>query len=113
MKAVAYSVLAFEKEYFAKANKKKHDITLIANPLGMDTIHYAEGKEAIIIPDAHIITSEVTNKLCDIGIKYIIKRSTSDNVAELQEIAEQTIKGLDMDDKNNRNLLTSRAAPKL
>ena len=95
MKAVAYSVRAFEKEHFATANEKKHDITLIANPLGMDTVHYAGGKEAIIIPDSAVISKELQNKLCGMGIKYIITRRTSENVADLKEIAEQAIQDLD------------------
>jgi D-lactate dehydrogenase len=49
MKAVAYSIKTFEKEYLAKANQKKHDITLISNPLGPDTVIYAEGKDAVIV----------------------------------------------------------------
>ncbi|MGY4538373.1 lactate dehydrogenase-like 2-hydroxyacid dehydrogenase [Mucilaginibacter sp. UYNi724] len=102
MKAVAYSVLAFEKEYFAKANKKKHDITLIANRLGMDTVHYAEGKEAVIVPEDFIVPDEITRKLCGMGLKYIITRPSSDNLANLEDIAEQMIKGLDMANDDNR-----------
>lgn len=107
MKAVAYSVRAFEKEYFAKANKKKHDITLIANPLGMDTVHYAEGKEAVIMPEGAITSKEVRDKLSGWGIKYIITRPTSSNIADLQEIAEQTIKDLDTAKEDKRLLPTS------
>lgn len=101
MKAVAYSVLAFEKEFFAKANKKKHEITLIANPLGLDTIHYADGKEAIIMPEGYKISKDITYKLYEIGIKYIITRGASDNIDDLQEIAEQMIKDLDRTNKDN------------
>ncbi|AMR33986.1 hypothetical protein A0256_22320 [Mucilaginibacter sp. PAMC 26640] len=107
MKVVAYSVRAFETEYFAKANNKKHDITLIANPLGLDTVHYAEGKEAIIMPEGSIPTEEVTRKLCEMGIKFIINRGTSDNPADLQLIAEQTIINLDMANEHNRLLPVS------
>ncbi|AMR30081.1 hypothetical protein A0256_00950 [Mucilaginibacter sp. PAMC 26640] len=102
MKAVAYGVLAYEKEYIAKANKKKHDITLIANPLGMETLHYAEGKEAIILPEDFRASKEVTNELFGMGIKYIIIRHACDNMAELQEISEQTIKDLDTANEDNR-----------
>ncbi|MBD1393025.1 Rossmann-fold NAD(P)-binding domain-containing protein [Mucilaginibacter glaciei] len=104
MKAVAYGVLAFEKEYFAKANKKKHDITLIANPLGIDTVHYAEGKEAIILPENFISSNELTNELCGMGIKYIIKRQASDNLAALTGIAEKMIEDLDTANEDNRLL---------
>ena len=102
MKAVAYGVLASEKEYFAKANNKKHDITLIANPLGMDTVHYAEGKEAIILPEGYLSSKEVTNKLCGLGIKYIITRPTCDNISALPGIADKMIKDLDTTNEDNR-----------
>ena len=49
MKAVVYSIKSFEKEYLAKANQKKHDITLIANPLSVDTVSFARGKDAVIV----------------------------------------------------------------
>ena len=102
MKAVAYGVMAFEKEYFAKANKKKHDITLIANPLGMDTVHYAEGKEAIIMPLGAVMPDEVTNALFGMGIKYIIRRAAGDQAGKLREVAEQMIKDLDTAGEDER-----------
>jgi len=101
MKAVAYGVLAFEKEYFAKANKKKHEITLIANPLAMDTVHYAEGKEAIILPEGFTSPVEVTNQLCAMGIKYKIVRSSSNNMEALTGIAEQMIRDIDTANEDN------------
>ncbi|MFD1256646.1 hypothetical protein ACFQ3S_07540 [Mucilaginibacter terrae] len=104
MKAVAYSVLPGEKEYFAKANKRKHDITLIANPLGMNTVHYAEGKEAIIMPEGVTPLKAVINKLCAMGVKYIISRRKGNNPADLEEIAEKTIHDLDRANDNNRLL---------
>ncbi len=107
MKAVAYSVLAFEKEHFAKANKKKHDITLIANPLGLNTAHYAEGKEAIIMPEGSKISREITLKLCKIGIKYIITRLSSENITDMQVMAEQIIKDLDTANEDKRLLPTA------
>ena len=50
MKAVAYSIKPFEKEFLAKANQKKHDITLISNPLGIETVIYAKGKMLLSYP---------------------------------------------------------------
>ncbi|HEK21409.1 MAG: hypothetical protein C0191_04020 [Mucilaginibacter sp.] len=101
MKAVAYGVLAIEKEYFAKANNKKHDITLIANQLAMDTVHYAEGKEAIIMPEYFMLTIDLRNKLGKMGVKYIFPRPTSDNLAALPAIAEQIITNLDRANETN------------
>lgn len=114
MKAVAYSVKPFEKEYLAKANKKKHDITLISNPLSVETAAFAAGKNAVIISDEDEVSAAVIEKLAGMNIRFILTRSrTSAHIdkeaaaryqiklagisAELpQEIADQTIQNLDL-----------------
>jgi D-lactate dehydrogenase len=75
MKAVAYSIKPFEKEYLAKANQKKHDITLISNPLGPDTAIYAEGKDAVIVFTNDDVSATVVEKLAALGVKFIVTRS--------------------------------------
>jgi D-lactate dehydrogenase len=75
MKVVAYSVKEFEKEFLARANKKQHDITLISNPLSIETAIYAEGKEAVVVFTNDDVSEAVINKLADLGIKYIATRS--------------------------------------
>jgi D-lactate dehydrogenase len=75
MKVVAYSIKEFEKEFLARANKKQHDITLISNPLTLETAMYAEGKEAVLVFTNDDVSEAVINKLADLGIKYIATRS--------------------------------------
>jgi lactate dehydrogenase-like 2-hydroxyacid dehydrogenase len=115
MKVVAYSVKPFEKESLAKANQKKHEITLIFNSLNLETAAYAAGKQAVLISDGDDVGSEVMDKLAAMGVKYITTRSAgSDHVdkeaaarhhiklarvpeySKLQDIAIQTIKNLDL-----------------
>jgi lactate dehydrogenase-like 2-hydroxyacid dehydrogenase len=123
MKAVAYSIKSFEKEYLAKANHKKHDITLISNPLSNDTVSYAEGKDAVVVYNNDDLSAPVIQKLAALGIKFILTRtSETDNIdkaaaarfgikisnipllasnedateAVLQQIADRTINSLDM-----------------
>jgi len=123
MKVVAYSIKSFEKEFLAKANQKKHDITLISNSLSLETANYAEGKDAVIVFTTDDLSEQVINKLADLGIKYIATRSAEtyqiDKTAAiskgiklahvlittppgffsdeetLQQIADQTIRNLD------------------
>jgi D-lactate dehydrogenase len=76
MKAVAYSTRSFEREYLAKANHKKHDITLITNALGMETAGYAAGKEVVIVFTNDDVSAGVIDKLATLGVKFIISRST-------------------------------------
>lgn len=76
MKVVAYSIKSFEKEPLAIANHKKHEITLISNPLSPETALYAEGKEAVIVFNGDDVSKTVIDKLADLGVKYIATRST-------------------------------------
>jgi len=77
MKVVAYNIREFEKEQLALANAKVHDLTLISNGLDMGTLHYAVGKEVVIISDRDVLDSTLLNKLDQIGVKKIITRSIS------------------------------------
>ena len=123
MKAVAYNIKPFEKEFLAKANRKKHNITLITNPLSLETVIYAEGKDAVIVFTTDDVSAHVIKKLADLGIKYIVTKSAeTDHIdktaaaayqieianippyprqvditpATLQETANQTIQNLDL-----------------
>jgi len=83
MKAVAYSIKPYEKEYLAKANQKKHDITLISNPLSIETVMFAEGKDSVIVSPNDGVSADVVKKLAGYGIKYIVTRSTgTDHIDE-------------------------------
>lgn len=92
MKAVAYSIRPFEKEYLAIANQKKHDITLISNPLNLETTNYAEGKDAIIVFTNDDVNAGVIAKLAKLGIKYIITRSTGTDHIDKQAAEKYNIK---------------------
>jgi D-lactate dehydrogenase len=92
MKAVAYSIKSFEREFLAKANHKKHDITLISNSLSTKTIAYAEGKEAVIVFTNDDVSAGVIDKLAALGIKYIITRSTGTDQIDKEAAARHNIK---------------------
>ncbi|OOQ58735.1 2-hydroxyacid dehydrogenase [Mucilaginibacter pedocola] len=75
MKVVAYSIKPFEKEFLSKANQKKHDITLISNPLSVETAVFAEGKDAVVVFTNDDVSAPVIARLGALGIKYIATRS--------------------------------------
>jgi lactate dehydrogenase-like 2-hydroxyacid dehydrogenase len=75
MRVVAYSIKSTEKEPLAIANHKKHEITLISNSLSIETVSFAEGKEAVIVFTSDDVSAKVVNKLADLGVKYIATRS--------------------------------------
>jgi D-lactate dehydrogenase len=92
MKVVAYSVEPFEKEFLAKANQKKHDITLISNPLSPETALYAEGKDAVVVFTNDDVSVQVIAKLAGMGIKYIVTRSAGTDHIDKQAASTHGIK---------------------
>ncbi|WDF57403.1 2-hydroxyacid dehydrogenase [Mucilaginibacter sp. KACC 22063] len=92
MKVVAYSIKSFEKEFLAKANQKKHDITLISNPLSRETAAFAEGKDAVVVFTNDDVSAPVVNMLADMGIKYIATRSVGTDHIDKETAAVRSIK---------------------
>lgn len=92
MKVVVYSTKLFEKEYLAKANHKKHDITLISNPLEIDTASFAEGKDAVVVFTNDDVSAPVINKLKSYGVKYITTRSVGTDHIDCEAASAAKIK---------------------
>ena len=116
MKVVAYSVKPYERESLAKANQKKHDITLIFNSLSLETAVFAAGKKAVMVFSTDDVSAEVINKLAGLGIKYITIRSAGSdhinkeaarlygiklaNAPDEKDMAAQSIRNLDLWEKD-------------
>lgn len=77
MRVVAYNIVEFEKELLAKANAKVHNLALISNGLNLSTLHYAEGKEVILISERDLLDKCLLDALREIGVRKIITRSTT------------------------------------
>ncbi|HEY1009807.1 MAG: NAD(P)-dependent oxidoreductase [Daejeonella sp.] len=92
MKVIAYSIKSCEKEPLITFNKKKHDITLISNRLTLNTVSYAEGKEAVLVFSSDDVSAPVIRELYKRGIKYICTRSTGTDHIDLAEAARLGIK---------------------
>ena len=75
MKAIAYNIGSKEKEWLILANHKKHDITIISNSLTLDTLAFANGKEALIIFNKDLLDASLILGLKAIGIKYLATSS--------------------------------------
>lgn len=75
MKAIAYNINPKEKELLILANYKKHDITIIANSLTVDTLNFAAGKEALIVFNQDPLDAVIIAGLRSNGIKYIATSS--------------------------------------
>ncbi|RZK15830.1 MAG: lactate dehydrogenase [Pedobacter sp.] len=75
MKAIAYNIKPDEKEWLVLANYKKHDITIIANSLTVDTLVFADGKEVLLVFNNDFLTAEMIAGLKLLGLKYIATSS--------------------------------------
>ena len=98
MKVVAYSIKPFEKEFFAKANQKKHDITLISNSLGVSTVDYAQGKTAVVVFTNDDVSASVIKLLSGLGIRLIITRSVGTDHIDLKAAENAGIQVLNVSD---------------
>ncbi|MHB1179179.1 MAG: NAD(P)-dependent oxidoreductase [Daejeonella sp.] len=85
MKVIAYSIKTCEKELLAKANKRKHDITLISNRLTIDNISYAKGKDAVLVFSSDDLPAPLLQDLKKFGVRYIVTRSTGTDHIDLAE----------------------------
>ena len=85
MKVVVYSTRPYEKEALAKANHKKHDITLISNSLTEENTFYAKGKDAVVVNINDEVSETIINSLVSFGIKFISTRSQS--IAHINQVA--------------------------
>ncbi|KGE15681.1 lactate dehydrogenase [Sphingobacterium deserti] len=91
MKAVAYNIKDFEKELLALANGKVHDLTLISNPLNGNTLHYASGKEVVIVSHDDTLSADILEQLKAAGIQKIVTRSLTTDHIDLYRAADLNI----------------------
>ncbi|MVZ67556.1 lactate dehydrogenase [Sphingobacterium sp. DK4209] len=88
MRVIAYNILDQEKEVLAKANAKVHDLTLISNELNLSTIHFASGKDAVLISERDILDRVMLFELYKMGVKSIITRSKATDHIDLEYAGE-------------------------
>lgn len=73
MKVIVYHISQEDKKLLALANRKKHKITIIVDPLSETTVYFAEAKDtAIIIDQENLVSNSLILKLISFGIKYFI-----------------------------------------
>ncbi len=91
MKVVVYNVRSFEKEFWALANAKQHDLTLISNGLNAETQNYARGKDVIVISGGDILDDKMLLNLKGLGINKIMTRSKDTSHIDLVKAGDLNI----------------------
>ena len=92
MKAIFFSTKEIEKSLLVMANKKKHDLTFIADALNSDTACKAAGNDAVVVFTNDEVTAPVVNKLAALDIKYIATRSVGTDHIDLVAAERHGIK---------------------
>lgn len=92
MHVIVYSVSSFEIEYLENANKMKHEMILKSEPLRLESAGLAEGAEAVVIFTSDDASEPVINILGDLGVKYIITRSSGTDHIDLNAAEKRGIK---------------------
>lgn len=81
MKTIIYSCKDFERPFLLEANKMKHKLTVVEQPLMADTIALANGHEAVVVFTGDDVSTAIVKELHKAGIKYIgIRAAGYDNV---------------------------------
>lgn len=113
MKVIAYSIKPFEKGYLARANVKKHEITLISNHLSAETSFYAEGKEAVIVYQCDGLSEKLIKTLAGYGVKIIVLRSQAVSAENISTAARYGIYLCNVSSSLPFNILTEKFTPDL
>lgn len=84
MKVLVYSAKEFEIPFLNKANKNQHHITYTKDALDSHTASQAFGFKAISIFSGDDARTLVLEKLSELGVKYIVIRSTGFNNIQIK-----------------------------
>lgn len=91
-KVIAYSVKK-EDVPAAKEWAKENDVelTILHEPLTMETIELAKGHDGIAVSQMHPITREMYEKLAEFGMKQIAQRSAGYEIHDLKAASDNGI----------------------
>lgn len=92
MLVIVYSVSSFEIEYLEGANSMKHEIILKDQPLRLESAGLAKGAEAVVIFTSDDASEPIINALGDLGVKYILTRSSGTDHIDLKAAEKRGIK---------------------
>ena len=92
MNVAIYSTHKFEKDYLEKANNNQYNFKYITSALSSETVHLAEGCEAVSIFVSDDATAHVLQLLNKAGVKFLVLRSAGYNHVDIAEAKKLNIK---------------------
>jgi D-lactate dehydrogenase len=88
MKAIVYSIKPFEIAFLDSSNDEKHELTFEANSLDLSSADLAKDNLAVIVFTNDDVSAPVIEKLHDLGVKYVVTRSTGTDHIDKDAIKE-------------------------
>lgn len=92
MKVRVYSIQNYDQPFIEEANNNKHELLFTTEALTLDTVHFAEGCEAVALFTSDDGSAPVLEKLAEIGVRYISLRCVGYNHIDLYKAAELGIR---------------------
>ncbi|MDO9000645.1 MAG: 2-hydroxyacid dehydrogenase [Bacteroidota bacterium] len=92
MKTLIYSTHRFEKPFLERAAKNKHELVFSELPLQVNSVHLANGFEAIALFSSDNANEEVLELLQKIGVKFVALRSVGHDHVDLIKAKQLNIK---------------------
>lgn len=92
MKITVYSTSSYERPLFEEEISHELELTFKAESLTMETVHLAEGSEAISVFTNDDVSAEVLESLQKYGVKYITTRTMGVDHIDLEKAGELGIK---------------------
>ncbi len=85
MRVIVFSTHGFEKEFLLKANNQKHELVFVESRLSMETVHLANGFDAVSLFVNDKADSQVVEQLQNLNIKCIVLRSAGFNHVDFRK----------------------------
>ena len=92
MKIAIFSIYSFDRPFFEKMKKSRHEIVYFEEQLSKETAYLAKDFEAIAIFTSDTVDEAVLQLLHTCGVKYIALRSVGYDHVDLSKAAEFKIK---------------------
>ena len=88
MKVIIFSTHRFEKEFLLSANRQRHELSFIDAGLSLQTVHLAQGFEAISVFVNDNASRPIVEELSRLGVRNIVLRSAGFNHVDYKRAKE-------------------------
>ena len=92
MKVLVYSIFGFDKPFMEKATHGNHELVFTEQHLNENTVHLAQGFDAVSLFTSDVASETVLQKLYTCGVKYIALRALHSDFIDVPRAKALAIK---------------------